>query len=194
MKHTQNPSSGRFCRNNSGNRPKFWDFLPFLPSPWGDFRFFVIPTSRLVNRDNEYPPFYALFGGVLIPFAVRFFIMGNRNHPQKAPYCNWLGYLHPKFDFIVWKCEPKIKSTSTIVTSRGGCLRSFFKFSRWVKKSEFLSLSNRSRKTESNSGSFRTARRPWNKEAFWCRFTQNKTKNREWGIRMAWITLFPDVY
>ena len=95
MKHTQNPSSGRFCRNNSENRPKFWDFLPFLPSPWGDFRFFVIPTSRLVNRDNEHPPFYALFGGVLIPFAVRFFIMGNRNYPQKDPYCNWLGYPRP---------------------------------------------------------------------------------------------------
>ena len=106
MKHTQNPSSGRFCRNNSENRPKFWDFLPFLPSPWGDFRFFVIPTSRLVNRDNEHPPFYALFQGVLIPFAVRFFIMENRNHPQKAPYCNLLGYLHHKFDFFGWRYEP----------------------------------------------------------------------------------------
>ena len=85
MKHTQNPPGGRFCRNNSENRPKFWDFLPFLPSPWGDFRFFVIPTSRLVNRDNEHPPFYAIFGGVLIPFAVRFFIMGKSKLPSKRP-------------------------------------------------------------------------------------------------------------
>lgn len=91
MKHTQNPPSGRFCRNNSENRPKFWVFLGFLPIPWGDFRFFVILISRLVNRDNEHPPFYALFQGVRFPFPVRFFIMGNWNYPQNTPCCNLCG-------------------------------------------------------------------------------------------------------
>ena len=85
MKHTQNPPGGRFCRNNSENRPEFWVFLPFLPFPWGDFRFFVILISRLVNRDNEHPPFYALFRGVLIPLPIRFFIMGKSKSPSKIP-------------------------------------------------------------------------------------------------------------
>ena len=52
---------------------------------WGDFRFFVILISRLVNRDNEHPPFYALFRGVLIPLPIRFFIMGKSKSPSKIP-------------------------------------------------------------------------------------------------------------
>ena len=106
MKHTQNPPGGRFCRNNSENRPEFWVFLPFLPIPWGDFRFFVILISRLVNRDNEHPPFYALFRGVLIPLPSAFSSWENRNYPQNAPYCNLTVYPHHKFGFSVWKCEP----------------------------------------------------------------------------------------
>ena len=37
-------------------------------------------------------------------------------------------------------------------------MRSFFKFSRWIKKSEFLSLSSQSRKPETNSGGFTASR------------------------------------
>ena len=76
MKYIQNPPSGRFCRNNSENRPIFWVFLAFLTFSWGEFSFFVIPVSQLDNWDTG-PPFLAIFRGVRFPFPVRFFITGQ---------------------------------------------------------------------------------------------------------------------
>ena len=121
-------SSGRYCPQNSEIGPNSEIFCRFCrpPGETSDFLWYSYPDWSIeIMNTRLFMPFS---GGVLIPFAVRFFIMGNRNHPQKAPYCNWLGYLHPKFDFIVWKCEPKVKSTSTIVTNRGDVCGVFSNF------------------------------------------------------------------